>query len=127
MFVERLDQEIQRLTEENKTFNDRLQALEQQQQRPAGSAGILKEKCDEQGESATEAGGQEITLREQQLRQAASSLYGPSPLLQPQPLSAPAPLLAGRQPSLLLPSVENDRTNPFRLLELGSHVPPVSL
>ena len=57
MFAERLDEKNQRLTEENKTLNDRLQALEQQQQRPAGNGGILKEKCDEQGEFATEAGG----------------------------------------------------------------------
>ena len=109
------------MKEETKKISDRLQALRLKVQRSlVGNAGSQEEKSGERDNHATEPGGQELTPPEQQSRQAASSLYGPSPFYQleqprqqpppspssqppplpyqySQPFSAPAPFLASRQ------------------------------
>ena len=86
-----MGEKILGLKEEIKKINDRLQALEKQQQRSlVGNAG-LREKSGERADYATEAGGQEITPSEQQLRQAASSSYRPSPFFQLQQQPPPPP------------------------------------
>ena len=70
----------EQMKEGNKALSDRLQELELEQQRsPVGNAGSQEEKSGERDNYATEAWRQEITPPEQQSRQAASSLYGPSP------------------------------------------------
>ena len=70
----------EQLKEGNNKLSGRLQELELKVQRsPVGNGGSPEDKSGERVNHATEAGGQEITPPEQQSRQAASSLYGPSP------------------------------------------------
>ena len=84
----------EQMKEGNKELSDRIQELELKVQRsPVGNAGSQEEKSGKRVNHATEAGGQEITPPEQQSRQAASSLYGPSPFYQlEQPRQQPPPL-----------------------------------
>ena len=83
LLKEMKEETIKESNEDNTKLSDRLQALELKQQRsPVGNAGSHEEKSGKRDNHAPEAGGKETTPPEQQLRQATSSSYGPSPFYQ---------------------------------------------
>ena len=107
--------EHKEVKEKTTKINDRLQALELKQQQISHreNMGPQEEKSGERGNYATDAGGQEITLPEQQSWQAASSSYGPSRFFQmEQPRQQPP-----RPPSSLPPPLPYHHLQPFSVPE----------
>ena len=77
---ELLNESMKELKEDNNKLSDHLQALELKVQQSLNrNTDSLEQMSCERDNHATEAGRKEITPPEQQSRQAASSLYGPSP------------------------------------------------